>query len=94
MVLGRVELASRGEERSGGVFDGGGTAVGFSGAGECGLPSREVLALRGHGAIVADAIPVDQAELDGLVSAYVEHSRQAGCPAVVAQRRTFTADPD
>ena len=28
-----------------------------------------------------------QAELAGLVAAYVEHSRQAGCPAVIAQRR-------
>ena len=28
-----------------------------------------------------------QAELTGLVAAYVEHSQQAGCPAVVAQRR-------
>jgi hypothetical protein len=28
-----------------------------------------------------------QAELAGLVQAYVEHSQQAGCPAVVAQRR-------
>jgi len=27
------------------------------------------------------------AELAGLVQAYVEHSQQAGCPAVVAQRR-------
>ena len=28
-----------------------------------------------------------QAELTGLVAAYVEHSQQAGCPAVIAQRR-------
>jgi hypothetical protein len=28
-----------------------------------------------------------QAELAGLVAAYVEHSQRAGCPAVVAQRR-------
>ena len=28
-----------------------------------------------------------QAELSGLVAAYVEHSKQAGCPAVIAQRR-------
>ena len=28
-----------------------------------------------------------QAELDGLVTAYVEHSEQAGCPAVIAQRQ-------
>ena len=35
-----------------------------------------------------------QAELDGLVAAYVEHSRQAGLPAVIAQRRAFTADRD
>jgi hypothetical protein len=28
-----------------------------------------------------------QAELAGLVAAYVEHSQQAGCPAVIAQRR-------
>ena len=28
-----------------------------------------------------------QAELAGLVQAYVEHSQQAGCPAVIAQRR-------
>lgn len=28
-----------------------------------------------------------KAELDGLVAAYVEHSEQAGCPAVIAQRR-------
>jgi hypothetical protein len=29
----------------------------------------------------------NQAELAGLVQVYVEHSQQAGCPAVVAQRR-------
>ena len=28
-----------------------------------------------------------QAELAGLVAAYLEHSQQAGCPAVIAQRR-------
>ena len=28
-----------------------------------------------------------QAELIGLVAAYVEHSQQASCPAVIAQRR-------
>ena len=27
------------------------------------------------------------AELTGLVAAYVQHSQQAGCPAVIAQRR-------
>lgn len=27
------------------------------------------------------------AELTGLVQAYVEHSTQAGCPAVIAQRK-------
>jgi hypothetical protein len=30
-----------------------------------------------------------QAELIGLVEAYVRHSAQAGCPAVVAHRRPF-----
>jgi hypothetical protein len=28
-----------------------------------------------------------QAELTGIVDAYLEHSRQADCPAVIAQRR-------
>jgi hypothetical protein len=29
----------------------------------------------------------NQVKLAGLVAAYVEHSQQAGCPAVIAQRR-------
>ena len=32
-----------------------------------------------------------QAELSGLVAAYVEHSQQAGCPGVLAQRRQLDA---
>ena len=28
----------------------------------------------------------NQAELAGLVAAYLEHSQEAGCPAVIAQR--------
>jgi hypothetical protein len=63
--------------------------------------TRAVVAQRIDGKVALSDIPVDhadrvylierhvhsQAELAGLVAAYVEHSRQAGCPGVVAQRR-------
>ena len=63
--------------------------------------TRAVVAQRIDGRVAISDVPVDhsdrvylierhvhsQAELTGLVQAYVEHSQQAGCPAVVAQRR-------
>jgi cation diffusion facilitator CzcD-associated flavoprotein CzcO len=63
--------------------------------------TRAIVAQRIDGRVAISDIPVDhagrvylierhvhrQAELAGLVQAYVEHSRQAGCPAVIAQRR-------
>ena len=63
--------------------------------------TRAVVAQRIDGRVALIDIPVDhadrvylierhvhtQAELTGLVAAYLEHSQQAGCPAVVAQRR-------
>jgi hypothetical protein len=63
--------------------------------------TRAVVAQRIDGRVALTDVPVDhadrvylierhvhsQAELVGLVQAYVEHSQQAGCPAVVAQRR-------
>jgi hypothetical protein len=63
--------------------------------------TRAVVAQRIDGRVAISDVPVDhadrvylierhvhsQAELAGLVAAYVEHSQQAGCPAVVAQRR-------
>ena len=63
--------------------------------------TRAVVAQRINGRVAISDVPVDhadrvylierhvnsQAELAGLVQAYVEHSQQAGCPAVVAQRR-------
>ena len=63
--------------------------------------TRAVVAQRIDGRVALSDVPVDhadrvylierhvhsQAELTGLVAAYVEHSQQAGCPAVVAQRR-------
>jgi hypothetical protein len=63
--------------------------------------TRAVVAQRIDGRVAISDIPVDhadrvylierhvhsQAELAGLVAAYVEHSQQAGCPAVIAQRR-------
>ena len=63
--------------------------------------TRAVVAQRIDGRVAISDVPVDhadrvylierhvhsQAELAGLVHAYVEHSQQAGCPAVVAQRR-------
>ena len=62
--------------------------------------TRAVVAQRIDGRVAISDVPVDhagrvylierhvhsQAELDGLVNAYVEHSQQAGCPAVIAQR--------
>jgi hypothetical protein len=64
--------------------------------------TRAVVAQRLHGRVAVSHVPVDGdgrvflerhvtslAELDGLVAAYVAHSTQAGCPAVVAQRRQF-----
>jgi hypothetical protein len=62
--------------------------------------TRAVVAQRIDGRVALIDVPVDhadrvylierhvhsQAELTGLVHAYVEHSQQAGCPAVVAQR--------
>ena len=63
--------------------------------------TRAVVAQRIDGRVALSDVPVDhadrvylierhvhsQAELCGLVQAYVEHSQQAGCPGVVAQRR-------
>ena len=63
--------------------------------------TRAVVAQRIDGRVALTDVPVDhadrvylierhvhsQAELSGLVAAYVEHSQQAGCPAVLAQRR-------
>ena len=63
--------------------------------------TRAVVAQRIDGRVAISDVPVDhagrvylierhvssQAELAGLVAAYVEHSQKAGCPAVVAQRR-------
>ena len=63
--------------------------------------TRAVVAQRIDGRVAISDVPVDhadrvylierhvhsQAELAGLVAAYVEHSQQAGCPAVVAHRR-------
>ena len=63
--------------------------------------TRAVVAQRIDGRVAISDVPVDhadrvylierhvhsQAELAGLVAAYVEHSQQAGCPAVVAKRR-------
>jgi hypothetical protein len=62
--------------------------------------TRAIVAQRIDGRVAISDVPVDhadrvylierhvhsQAELTGLVQAYVEHSQQAGCPAVVAQR--------
>ena len=62
---------------------------------------RAVVAQRIDGLVALSDVPVDhagrvylierhvhsQAELAGLVQAYIEHSKQAGCPAVIAQRR-------
>ena len=67
--------------------------------------TRAVVAQRIDGRVAISDVPVDhadrvylierhvhsQAELGGLVQAYVEHSQQAGCPAVVAQRRQLDA---
>ena len=63
--------------------------------------TRAIVAQRIDGRVAISDVPVDhagrvylierhvhsQAELAGLVAAYVEHSQQAGCPAVIAQRR-------
>ena len=63
--------------------------------------TRAVVAQRIDGRVALSDVPVDhadrvylierhvhsQAELSGLVHAYVEHSEQAGCPAVLAHRR-------
>jgi hypothetical protein len=63
--------------------------------------TRAVVAQRIDGRVALIDIPVDhadrvylierhvgsQTELTGLAQAYIEHSQQAGCPAVVAQRR-------
>ena len=63
--------------------------------------TRAVVAQRIDGRVAISDVPIDhadrvylierhvhsQAELAGLVAAYVEHSQQAGCPAVIAQRR-------
>jgi hypothetical protein len=62
--------------------------------------TRAVVAQRIDGRVAISDVPVDhagrvylierqvhsQAELTGLVAAYVAHSKQAGCPAVIAQR--------
>jgi hypothetical protein len=62
---------------------------------------RAVVAQRIDERVAISNVPVDHAgrvylierhvhskpELAGLVAAYVEHSQQAGCPAVIAQRR-------
>jgi hypothetical protein len=63
--------------------------------------TRAVVAQRIDGRVALTDVPVDHAdrvylierhvhshaELAGLVAAYVEHSQQAGCPAVIAQRQ-------
>ena len=63
--------------------------------------TRAIVAQRIDGRVAISDVPVDhpgrvylierhvhsQAELTGLVAAYIEHSQQAGCPAVIAQRR-------
>ena len=64
--------------------------------------TRAVIAQRIDGRVAISDVPLtdeagrvylierhvrSQAELSGLVAAYVEHSQQAGCPAVLAQRR-------
>jgi hypothetical protein len=63
--------------------------------------TRAVVAQRINGRVALSDVPVDhadrvflierhvrsQAELTGLVQAYVEHSQQAGCSAVLAQQR-------
>jgi len=63
--------------------------------------TRAVVAQRIDGRVAISDVPVDhagrvylierhvhsQAELDGLVNAYLEHSQQAGCPAVIAHRQ-------
>ena len=63
--------------------------------------TRAVVAQRIDGRVAISDVPVDhagrvylierhvhsQAELAGLIAAYVEHSQQVGCPAVIAQRR-------
>jgi hypothetical protein len=63
--------------------------------------TRAIVAQRINGRVAISDVPLtgdgrvylierhvpSQAELHGLVTAYVEHSKQAGCPAVVAQRR-------
>jgi hypothetical protein len=68
--------------------------------------TRAVVAQRIAGRVAISDVPVDhadrvylierhvksQAELTGLVAAYVEHSQQAGCPAVIAQRHRDRLD--
>jgi hypothetical protein len=63
--------------------------------------TRAVVAQRIDGRVALSDVPVDhadrvylierhvhsQAELAGLVRAYVEHSEQVGCPAVLAHQR-------
>jgi hypothetical protein len=60
MALGRFELALDREAGNGFLLHGGGTPVGFSGAGECCLPPRELVALRVHSPIVVDTIRFGQ----------------------------------
>ena len=71
--------------------------------------TRAVVAQRIDGRVALTDVPVgdnvgrvylierhvhSQAELAGLVAAYVEHSQQAGCPAVIAQRRQLDEHVD
>jgi hypothetical protein len=68
--------------------------------------TRAIVAQRIDGRVAISDVPVledagrvylieryvtSQAELAGLVAAYVAHSHQAGCPAVVALRRQLDA---
>jgi hypothetical protein len=62
---------------------------------------RAIVAQRIDGRVASSDVPLtgdgrvylierhvpSHAELDGLVAAYLEHSQEAGCPAVIAQRR-------
>ena len=67
--------------------------------------TRAIVAQRVDGRVAVSDIPQDfagrvylierhvasQAELDGLVAAYIAHSVEAGCPAAVALRRHLDA---
>lgn len=68
---------------------------------------RAVVAQRIDGRVALSDVPIadesgrvylierhvaSQAEMAGLVDAYVQHSQQAGCPAVIAHRRIDRLD--